>query len=81
MLGADSLREHLEVRRAHMKKFHSVVAFLQGAYQEEGNSCLVVVEACIVDSQHNLGHQDQEEGLVDDPRVRVEGDPMAAEVA
>ena len=79
MHGADFLREHLEVHHVHMKKFHSVVAFLQGAYQEEDNSCLVVVEACIVDSQYNLGHQ--EEGLVDDPRVRVEGDPMAEEVA
>jgi hypothetical protein len=80
VLGVGSLgEEQLEVHHVHMKKFHSVVAFLQGAYQEEDNSCLVVVEACTVDSQHNLGPQ--EEGLVDDPRVRVEEDPMAVEGA
>jgi hypothetical protein len=80
VLGFDSLGEHLEVHLVHMKKFHSVAAFLQGAHREEDNSSLVAVEACSVGSQHNLGHQ--EEGLVvDDPRVTEEGDPMPVEEA
>jgi hypothetical protein len=66
-----------------MKKFHSVVAFLQGAHQAEDNSSLVAVEveACTVGSHHNLGHQEEEGLVVDDPRVRVEGDPMPVEEA
>jgi len=82
VIGFDSLGEHSEVHPVHMKKFHSVVAFLQGAHQEEDNSSLVAVEveACTVGSHHNLGHQ--EEGLVvDDPRVRAEGGPMPVEEA
>lgn len=80
MLGFDSLGEHSEVHHVHTKKFHSVVAFPQGAHQED-NSSLVAVEACTVGYQHNLAHQEEEGLVADDPRVRAEGDPMPVEEA